>query len=65
VLAIREKHGADLFVIDPDDRDWLPEREAMWRQDPMWVLMEEQQRRLNLPFESLAQRKEKLRQAGD
>jgi hypothetical protein len=46
-------------------RYWLPEREAVWRADPMWVLMEEQQRSLNLPFESLAQRKEKLRQAGE
>lgn len=46
-------------------RYWLPERETVWRQDPLFHLVEEQRRALNLPFEPLAERKEKLRQAGD
>jgi hypothetical protein len=45
-------------------RYWLPEREAVWKQDPLWDLLEDQRQRLNLPFESLAERKEILRQAG-
>jgi hypothetical protein len=46
-------------------RYWLPEREAVWKQEPLFEPVEEQRRNLNLPFESLAERKEKLRQAGD
>jgi hypothetical protein len=46
-------------------RYWIAEREAVWKQDPLWDMLEEQRQRLNLPFESLAQRKEKLRQAGE
>jgi len=46
-------------------RYWLAEREAVWQQDPLYRLMQEQRANLNLPFESLSQRKEKLRQAGE
>jgi hypothetical protein len=46
-------------------RYWLPEREAIWQQDPLYRLMEEQRQSLKLPFESLRERKEKLRQAGE
>jgi hypothetical protein len=46
-------------------RYWLAEREAVWQQDPLHVLLEEQRQRLNLPFESLRERLDKLRQAGE
>jgi hypothetical protein len=46
-------------------RYWLPEREAAWLQGPFFRLVEEQRQSLHLPFESLAERKDKLRQAGD
>jgi hypothetical protein len=46
-------------------RYWLPEREAVWRQDPLFVVVEQQREELKLPFESLAERKEKLQQAGE
>jgi hypothetical protein len=46
-------------------RYWLPQREEDWQQDPLYRLMEEQRQTLKLPFESLAQRKERLRQAGE
>jgi hypothetical protein len=46
-------------------RYWLPEREAVWKQDPLQVLIEAQREQLKLPFESLAERREKLRQAGE
>jgi hypothetical protein len=45
-------------------RYWLPEREATWNEDPLYRLMEQQRQALGLPFESLSERKEKLRQAG-
>jgi hypothetical protein len=44
-------------------RYWLPEREAVWNEDPIYVLLEQQRQALKLPFESLTERKEKLRQA--
>src|SRR5258708_6409417 len=46
-------------------RYWLPEREAVWQQEPLYALLEGRRRELNLPFESLSERKEKLRQAGE
>jgi hypothetical protein len=46
-------------------RYWLLEREAVWSQAPLWAMLEEQRQRLNLPFESFAERKEKLRKAGE
>ncbi len=44
-------------------RYWLPEREAVWNEGPIYRLMEQQRQALKLPFESLTERKEKLRQA--
>ncbi len=38
---------------------------AVWQQDPLYDLIEGQRRSLNLPFVSLAQRREKLRTAGE
>jgi hypothetical protein len=52
-------HKSDPF------RYWLAQREAVWQQDPLYRLIEEQRARLNLPFESLAERREKLEQAGE
>jgi hypothetical protein len=46
-------------------RYWLSEREAVWKEDPLYVLIEAQRQQLKLPFESLTERKEKLRQAGE
>jgi hypothetical protein len=46
-------------------RYWLPEREAVWKQDPLFVLLEQQREALKLPFESLTERNEKLRRAGE
>jgi hypothetical protein len=46
-------------------RYWLPEQEAVWQQDPLYVLSQQQRQELNIPFESLTERKEKLRQAGE
>jgi hypothetical protein len=46
-------------------RYWLPQREAVWQQDPLYALMEHQRQDLKVPFESLTERKEKLRQAGE
>ena len=46
-------------------RYWLAEREAVWKEDPFYVLFEAQRQQLKLPFESLSERKEKLRQAGE
>jgi hypothetical protein len=45
-------------------RYWLPEREAVWQQDPLYALIQAQRAELKLPFVSLAERKERLRQAG-
>ncbi len=42
-------------------RYWLPEREAVWKEDPFYDILEAQRRQLNLPFESLQQRKKALR----
>jgi hypothetical protein len=44
-------------------RYWLPEREAVWKQDPFYNLLEEQRRSLKLAFESLRERKQKLGEA--
>jgi hypothetical protein len=60
-LALCEGSGSK---TDPF-RYWLPEREAVWQQDPLYLMLQEQRQALNLPFESLTQRKEKLRQAGE
>jgi hypothetical protein len=46
-------------------RYWLVEREAVWKQDPLYELIQSQRAQLKLPFESLAKRKERLRQAGE
>ena len=46
-------------------RYWLAEREAVWKEDPFYALFEAQRQQLKLPFESLTERKEKLRQAGE
>ncbi len=46
-------------------RYWTAERVAVWQQDPLYDLIEGQRRSLNLPFVSLAQRREKLRTAGE
>jgi hypothetical protein len=40
-------------------RYWLPERAAVWEQDVLHNLLEEQRRQLNLPFQSLQQKKNK------
>jgi hypothetical protein len=36
-------------------RYWLPEREAVWKENPFYEFFEAQRRQLNLPFESLQQ----------
>ena len=41
-------------------RYWLPEREAVWKQAPLYDLLEEKRRKLKLPFESLRERRQKL-----
>jgi hypothetical protein len=58
-LVAREGAGrkADPF------RYWLPEREAVWKQNPFYELLEEQRRSLKLAFESLQERKEKPEEA--
>jgi hypothetical protein len=40
-------------------RYWLPEREAIWKQDYLYEIQERQSTELNLPFESLQERKRK------
>jgi hypothetical protein len=59
VLCEGSGHKKDPF------RYWLAERAAVWQQDPLYAWVEEQRRSLNLPFQSLTERKEKLRQAGE
>ena len=44
-------------------RYWLPEREAVWKQEPLYDLFEEHRRKHKLPFESLRERKRKLGEA--
>jgi hypothetical protein len=46
-------------------RYWLPEREAVWKEDPLYEIFEAQRRHLNLPFESLQQNKKKLADAAE
>ena len=46
-------------------RYWLAEREAVWKEAPLYEFLEAQRQQLKLPFESLSERKEKLRQAGE
>jgi hypothetical protein len=46
-------------------RYWLAEREAVWEQEPFYRLVEQQRQALNLPFESLRERKEKFRQGSE
>ena len=46
-------------------RYWLPEREAVWKEDPLYEIFEAQRRQLNLPFESLQQRKRALGDVGE
>jgi hypothetical protein len=41
-------------------RYWLPDREAVWKQDPFYEIFEVQRRELNLPFRSLQQTKKVL-----
>jgi hypothetical protein len=52
-------HKSDPF------RYWLPAREEVWKQDALYQIVQQQRAELNLPFESLTERKEKLRQAGE
>jgi hypothetical protein len=59
VLCEGKGSKSDLF------RYWLPEREAVWKEDPLYDLLEAQRQQLKLPFESLTERREKLRQAGE
>jgi hypothetical protein len=46
-------------------RYWLPEREAVWQQDPFYEYFEEQRRVLNLPFQSLQERKRRKSHVDD
>jgi hypothetical protein len=41
-------------------RFWLPEREEVWKQHPLYEVIERQRRELNLPFQSLHDRKKCL-----
>jgi hypothetical protein len=41
-------------------RYWLPEREAVWKQHPLYEMLEQQRKQLKLPFESLQERKRLL-----
>ena len=41
-------------------RYWLPEREAVWMQDPLYAMFEAHRVKLNLPFQSLTERKKIL-----
>jgi hypothetical protein len=43
-------------------RYWVAEREAVWQQDILYAALEAQRQMLKVPFESLAERKEKQRQ---
>jgi hypothetical protein len=43
-------------------RYWLPEREAVWQQHFLYELIEQQKRDLNLPFQSLREKKRQDRQ---
>jgi AAA domain len=43
-------------------RYWFPQREAVWKQDLLYDVIEDQRRQLNLPFESLTERKRHLRE---
>ena len=43
-------------------RYWLPQREAVWQQDILYQAIEEQRRQLNLPFESLQEKRKKERE---
>jgi hypothetical protein len=38
-------------------RYWFPQTEARWKQAPFYEVVEEQCRRLKLPFQSLTQKK--------
>ena len=44
-------------------RYWLPEREAVWKADPLYELFEGLRKAQNLPFQSLQQRKQALSEA--
>ncbi len=46
-------------------RYWLPQREAVWREHPLYDLLQQHERTLNLPFESLQERERKLRRTRD
>jgi hypothetical protein len=46
-------------------RFWLPQREEVWKQNLCYEYIERQRRELNLPFESLRERKRKLAGSGD
>jgi hypothetical protein len=43
-------------------RYWLPEREAVWKENPLYEIIEQQRQQLKLPFESWQERKKKLAQ---
>jgi hypothetical protein len=38
-------------------RNWLPEAEIRWREEPLYEIFEKQGRDFKLPFESLRERK--------
>jgi hypothetical protein len=46
-------------------RYWLPEREAVWKQDVFYDMLEQHRRNLNLPFESLEDRRRNLANSSD
>ena len=39
-------------------RYWLPEREAVWKENPLYEFLEEQKQTLKLPFRSLNEKKQ-------
>ena len=59
-LVLREGSGKK---NDPF-RYWMAERVEVWKQDPLYEMIEAQKASLKLPFESLAEWREKLRQVG-
>jgi hypothetical protein len=46
-------------------RYWFPQREAVWKEHFLYDILEEQRLKLNLPFESLTQRKRKMGETED
>jgi AAA domain len=46
-------------------RYWFPQREAVWKEHFLYDILEEQRLKLNLPFESLTQRKRSMAESDD